>query len=114
MATWNPESVTRLGDGLLPTYRGISSTTEDFFIPNDGKVYLHFRKTSTGDSDITFNTYSTVDGLAVADHEIEVSANSERFVGPFPTTIYNNENGRMKFSVSGSILNLVAAALQLP
>lgn len=76
--------------GLAPTYTGSLLTTNNYRIPNDGKVFIHAKKSAAVDAVATIVTNSTVDGLAVPDKTVTVPNTDADglFFGPFPVSIY--------------------------
>ena len=78
--------------GLEPAYTGSLSTSNNYIVPNDGTVFLHFKKTNAVDATVTIVTTKTVDGLAVADRTDTVPNTDADglFVGPFPRDVYGN------------------------
>ena len=61
---------------------------------------------------VTLDIKSTVDGQAVTDPTVSVPASGERVIGPFPTSIYNNANGKAKITYS-SEADLTVAVCKL-
>ena len=108
----SPENVER--SGLEATY--ISDFTvvgsNTYIIRNNGKVLLHFKKSGAGNCDLIIITPNTVDGLAVADRTVVIPATTgDKFLGPFPPSIYNDVSGDMEISLS-EVTGLTGAILQ--
>ena len=59
------------------------TASDRFQIPNNGTVQILVKNGATA-SIITVETPSTVDGLAVADREVTVAADTDVIIGPFP------------------------------
>lgn len=93
MATLSPQTVTR--SGLAATYASAASGGDQFL--NNGKMLLHVKNGAT-DCNVTVSTPNTVDGLAIADLTVTVSASTEEFIGPFPASIYNDSSGYVQLS----------------
>lgn len=60
---------------------------------NNGSVWVKVKNDYTSTITATFVTPGTVDGLSIADLDIAVPAGSNRLVGPFPPSQYNNSSG---------------------
>lgn len=105
------ESITRSGINLADT--GSLSISDTYHVPNDGKTFLHFKKSGATDCTVTINTPGTVDGLAVANLTVTVPATTgDVMVGPFPRDVYNDSDGELTFTLS-NITGLTVAAATL-
>ena len=107
-----PENVIRAG--LIATYASdytvVGSNT--YIIRNNGKVLLHFKKSAAVNCNLIITTPNTVDGLAVTDRTVVIPATTgDKFIGPFPPSIYNDANGDMEISLS-DVDGLTGAILQ--
>lgn len=68
---------------------------------NDGRTFVHVKNTDSSSHTITFVTTRTVEGLAVADNTVTISANTgEQMIGPFPTGTYNASDGNIDITWS--------------
>jgi len=106
MATIATQTISRTG--LEAAYSAAAAGGDDFV--NTGKEFIHIRNASVGDITVTIVTPATVDGLAVADRAVVVTAAEERFIGPFQTTYYNNSSGKVALTYSG-VTTLTLAVL---
>ena len=70
-----------------------------YFFPNNGNVRLLVANGATANT-VTVVTPGTVNGLAIADLPITLLANKQYVLGPFPTSIYNNQAGLVRFTVT--------------
>lgn len=96
--------------GITPTYAGSLSTSNVYQVPNNGKVFLQFKKAQATDCTVTFRTQGTVDGQAVADRTGTVPASTgDKLFGPFPTSVY----GRTLEVTLSNIDGLTMAAFRL-
>jgi hypothetical protein len=57
-------------------------------------------------------TLSTSDGLAVADRAVAIPAGEERLIGPFPSAIYDDGNGKVQLTYD-AVTSMTIAALRL-
>ena len=109
MATLTVESVVRAG--LNPTFNTAASGGDNF--TNDGATWLHIKNAhATVSRTVTLDIKSTVDGQAVTDPTVVVPALGDRVIGPFPTTFYNDANGRVNITYS-SEADLTVAVCKL-
>lgn len=93
------QEITRAG--LTPAYTGSLSTSDTYLIPNDGKTYIHVKKTGANNCTVTVATQNTVDGLAITDLTVTVVATTgDKKIGPFPRDIYNNADGEIAVTFS--------------
>ena len=106
MATIAAQTISRTG--LEAVYSAAASGGDNFV--NTGKEFLHVKNGSAGDITVTIVTSATVDGLAVSDRAVVVTANEERFIGPFPTPYYNNASSQVALTYSG-VTTLTLAVL---
>ena len=76
--------------------------TNTYLVRNDGRTFLHFKKSAAVICTVTVQTPATLGGYAVDDLSITVPAgpNSERHAGPFPTRIFNDGSNDLKFTLS--------------
>lgn len=96
--------------GLTPTYQGSLSTGDTYVIPNDGRIFLHVKKSGAGECTVTVDTPGTVDDLAVAQRTFTVPASTgDKMHGPYPTNVYG-ANLRVTFS---EVTGLTFAAVRL-
>lgn len=107
-----PENIVR--SGLIATYLSDYTVvaTNTYIIRNNGKVLLHFKKSGAGNCDLIIITPNTVDGLAVGDRTVIIPATTgDKFIGPFPPSIYNDANGDIEITLS-EVTGLTGAILQ--
>lgn len=102
-----------LPGGLTATYTGSLSVSDTYMVKNDGKTILHFKKSAAVIANITIETPVTVDGLAVAERAVAIPATTgDKFLGPFPTRVYNDTSGDLRFA-SDDIDGLTVAVLRI-
>lgn len=75
----------------------------DAIVGNAGKTYLHVK--NGGGSSITvtlpFNSTAVVDGQAATSKTVTVANGTEKVIGPFPPSLYNDVNGKVQVTYSG-------------
>ena len=102
-----------LQSGLVGTYTGSLSVANSYHVKNNGRVFLHFKKSEAVDAVVTIETPITVGGLAVAEQTVTIPATTgDKFVGPFPKNIFNDGDGEIIFSAD-NIAGLTVACLEL-
>lgn len=108
MATLTAQAIVRTG--LEPSYASAAGGGDEFV--NTGVQALHVKNGSGGDIVVTIETPNAVDTLAIADRDVTVPAGEERIIGPFPTSHYNDANGKVQITYDG-VTSLTVAVLQL-
>jgi hypothetical protein len=108
----NPQQLDE--DGLAPQYTGSLSASDTYLVNNDGRVFLHFKKTGAGDCTVTVETPGSVGGKAIADRTITVPATTgDVMAGPFPPSEFNQPGAHdLEFTLS-EVTGLTVAALRL-
>lgn len=77
-------------DGLAASYTA-GDATNGHQVDNSGqKTIVHIKNGGGGAVVATFVTGLTVDGLAVADRTVTISAGTDEFIGPFASATYGN------------------------
>ena len=100
--------------GLTPAYTGSLSTGNTYYMPNDGRTFLHFKKTGAGDCTVTVETPNTVDGLAITDRTVTVVASTgDKMIGPFPAQYYNQPGTQNVKVTINEATGLSVAALRV-
>lgn len=93
------EKITRAGINLTDT--GSLSTSNTYHVPNNGRTFLHFKKSGAGACTVTVVTPGKVDGLAITDLTVSVPATTgDVMIGPFPLDDYNDSSGAIQFTLS--------------
>lgn len=72
----------------------VAATVEGASFANDGQTFLYVLDT-VGNPVLTFKTPGTVDGLAIGELIVTVTAHATKgtLLGPFPPSIYNQSDG---------------------
>ncbi len=91
--------------GLTATYTSSGLlTTNTYKVRNDGKVFLHFKKTGAGSCTVTITTPNTSQGLAISDQTVSVPATTgDVFVGPLPASLFNDSSSDVAFTISDTV-----------
>lgn len=100
MATLSVQTISRAG--VVPAPVAVASGGDQF--ANDGKTLIEvWNDHATNPRTATVATQITVDGKAVADDAISITAaNDRKLIGPFPPEIYNDVNGMVQLTYSDS------------
>lgn len=101
--------------GLTPTFTGSLSVSNTYQVNNNGKVYLHFKKSGSSDCVVTVVTTRSYDGNAVADYAGTTvpATTGEKIIGPFDPGVYNILGGHdLEFTLS-NIAGVTVAAIQM-
>jgi len=78
------------------------STGTPYYFPNDGMTLLAFVGGAAAGDTITFTGYNDEYGRAAASLTFTVAAGEVGLVGPFDPHLWNDSNGRVKFTIGGS------------
>jgi hypothetical protein len=84
------QQVTR--SGLTPTLSAANAAGHS--VPNDGATWFEI-VTTTNAVVVTVDTPGSVDGNAVANKTYSIGTASQRKIGPFPPTVYNQSDGSL-------------------
>lgn len=91
--------------GLTATYTSsglLAANTYKF--RNDGKVFLHFKKSGAGACTVTITTPNTSQGLAISDQTVTVDASTgDEMVGPLPISLFNDASSDVSFTISDTV-----------
>ena len=109
--TLDPQTLTDVG--VEAVRNGSLSLADNYFFKNNGTTILNFIKSNAVNCIVTIVTPKTIQGLAVDNRSITVTASGgDIFVGPFAPGIYNDSNGNVEFTLATSIDGLDVAVLQ--
>ena len=84
------------------TMPGVAASAGGDAFLNTGRELLVVEHTNGGGSDVTLTvtTTQTIDGEAVDDKTITIGAGERHLIGPFPTNIYNDQDGKVQLGWS--------------
>jgi len=77
---------------LTPSYVSGDATNDHSFDNATQNVFVHIKNGGGGAAVATFVTSQTIDGKAIADLIVSVTAAEERMVGPFRNDLYGQED----------------------
>jgi hypothetical protein len=81
---------------------GAQAAASGDYFANDGQTFLLIKNGDASDHTVTAAIQSTVDGQTVSGASHNVVAGHTAILGPFPTGIYNDANGRVQLSYSAT------------
>lgn len=98
--------------GLNAAYT--AANVDGHSIQNDGRMLLHVKNGAT-DETVTLKIPRTIDGKAVTNPTVVVTASQDRFIGPFPVEIYNQggADGDVIHIDFAEVTNTTIAALRV-
>lgn len=99
MAVLTVQTVTRAG--LVVEDSGSAAAGGGDSFANDGTVMLIVKNGGGSSITVTLDIQATTDGQAVTDKTVSVTNGKTALIGPFPTAIYNDGNGRTNVTYSG-------------
>lgn len=87
--------------GLDPTKNAADAANNHEFVNTGGDVFLYIENGGTGASVTTVLTPQTITSanLTVEDRTYSVGAGADLFLGPFPTSTYNQTDGKVYFDI---------------
>ena len=98
-----PTALVKEGVTAAYTASGLA-TTNNYKVRNDGKVFLHFKKTGVGTCTVTIVTPGTVQGIAIADVTVSVPATTgDVFVGPLSPSLFNDASSDIEYTLSDTV-----------
>lgn len=94
-------------DGTTPSFSNAAGGGDTF--DNDGKTYLHVKNGGAGSITVTINSQKQCDQGFDHDLTVNINAGAEALIGPFPPDRFNDDNGEVNVSYSGTTSVTVAA-----
>ncbi|MBP7572063.1 MAG: hypothetical protein KBA95_18560 [Acidobacteria bacterium] len=77
-----------------------ATSSDTYYFANDGRVVLIVDAATT--ATVTIETPGSVAGNAIADTAVALPDGDTYVLGPFPTSVYNDSQGRVKVTVSAN------------
>ncbi len=100
--------------GIAPTYQGSLSTSDTYTFPNDGKTFLHVKKSGAGACTATIITPATYFGKAIPDTTVTIPASTgDKLIGPFQPELYTDPTTGLVSVTFSEITGLTVAVLKL-
>lgn len=100
---------------LSAAYQAGLTTTDTFTFPNDGRTFLHIKKSGAGSCLVSVTVGAKFKGKTVAAQTVTVPASTgDKMIGPFPVDLYNDPLTQLVSITFGEITGLTAAVLRLP
>lgn len=96
MAILTAATVSRAGVDVVGAAAGAGGDS----FANTGKEFLEVKNGGAASINVTLDIVATLDGQPVTDPVVAVGAGVTKIIGPFPTGIYNDANGRVNVSYS--------------
>ena len=103
MATLTVQEIVR-GAGLLPVLSGEGVSGDEFV--NTGVEFVYVENDG-GNGEVRFTTYRVVDGLAIAKLVVDLTSGQKKYIGPFPTSLYNDAGGMVQITYDASANYLI-------
>jgi hypothetical protein len=97
--------------GLTPTYA--SANTDGSYFANNGRTFLQVKNTNASPATVSITPTAKFGGRSLAQVDVVIPATSgDKLIGPFPTELYNDAQGRVFVSYS-AVTSLTVAAVRL-
>jgi len=81
--------------------------------PNTGREYLYVANGDASSKTVTLVYAATTDGQAITNRTVAVPAGESMLIGPFPTSLYNDANGRVAVTYS-AVTSVTVAVFSAP
>ncbi len=105
MADVNVSPEVSVRDGVAITHKGSLSASDNYKIPNNGRLLVYVDNGGSADITVTIVTPGQAQGLAIADYTATVEDGDNLLMGPFDPSIFNDSDGKIdvSFSAVGSV-----------
>lgn len=94
--------------GVTLSFSAATATDGNNFA-NDGDVLLYVKNGGASPITVTVQTPAKIEGVDVAELTVSVSNASEKIIGPFPTSIFNQSDGTVYVDFSAVTSVTIAA-----
>ena len=95
--------------GVAPSY--VAVAVSDTFA-NTGEEVVHIKNGSASPTTVTITSAQQCNQGETHNLTVTVAANSDKFIGPFPTNRFNNSNGLTTFACSPTT-SVTAAVMRI-
>ncbi len=100
-------------NSITPAYGGGILVPNTYLVRNNGRVFLHVKKSGAGACNVVVDTPGKVGGLDIAQLTVAVEATvGDRMIGPFDPALFNDSNQDLKVTFS-EVTGLTVAAIGL-
>lgn len=99
--------------GISETDTGSLSTSNTYKFRNNGRTFLHFKKTGANACTVAIASQAALRGHTVAGESVTVPATTgDVFIGPFAADVYDDLSHDVSFTVS-EVTGLTVAVVSL-
>lgn len=98
--------------GVVPSYAAGDAVNHHQFL-NDGNVFLHVKNGGGSPINVTLSVPIKHNGLTITNPVIAVANGSEKMIGPFDPTDFNQAGGLVYADLSGAT-TVTLAAIRIP
>jgi hypothetical protein len=109
--TITQHAISRQGTFALTTVTA-DAVNNHAFDNSDGDVMILCQNGTASPVVLTFVTFATPDGLAVADLAVTVAAGADAIIGPFPKSLYNQADDTVYVNVDTTSASVALAAIK--
>jgi len=95
---------------ITPVY--VTPVADGHSFANDGNQFVHIKNATGSTVYITITTPATIGGMAIADVNTAIATGTERMIGPFDPTYFNNSGGTVYVDYSAT--GVTVGAFKLP
>lgn len=110
MATLTPQVITRAG--LLPVFAAVSAGGDEFANVLPGRRFIYIKNGGVAARTLSLVAAGKKQGVGLVDVNINLPADSERLVGPFIGSIWNNADNVVSVEYDSTI-GLTVALLEI-
>ena len=96
-------------DGIAPTMSPASSGGDK--CANDGATHIFIKNGGGSQRTVTLDIRQEVDGQAVTDRTVDIAAGTEKFIGPFPKVIYDDDQENVNWTYD-AVTSVTVCALR--
>lgn len=86
--------------GIVPTKNAGLSASDEYLITNDGNTIIIIENGGAEPTDVTIVTPGTSGGLAIEDRKVTVANATEKIIGPFNKSRYNDAKEQIHVKLS--------------
>lgn len=97
--------------GIVPSYATAGAGGDEFV--NSGREMIHVKNGGGGSINVTVNSQEACNQGYDHDAVVAVAAGTEKMIGPFPKSRFDDSGGKVQIAYSG-VTSVTIAVLQLP